>query len=228
MVTAQAVPTLIYLHIPKCAGSSMMDVLQRNYGAGFYRVPNGGGWRRFHKLPEGKRECITCLTGHIPWGLGRYVPGPHRYAVMLRDPVERVASLYWFCRQFKKHKWHKLAMRSTLEQFATSRAFADLDNGITRWLAARADVGRLHIKQGLTSEDERLAMLHLQAASVGFVESFGHSVHNWSLEFGWEHTAFGYKQAIQHRGPTREERRLIAEYNRFDVALYEWARAQCA
>ena len=216
-------PTLIYLHIPKCAGSSMMDVLKANYGAGFYRSPNGGGWRRFHKLPEVKRASIRCLTGHIPWGLGRFIPGPCRYAVMLRNPIDRVASLYWFCRGFKSHKWHKLAMRRTLEQFATSRAFADLDNGMTRWLTGRQDVGRLSIKRQLTDEDVRFAMTHLRASRVGFVSAFDSFIHNMALEFGWEHTETTRRQVQHYPAPSNKERRLIAECNRFDMALYEYA-----
>lgn len=223
MVETQTPATLIYLHIPKCAGTSMMDLLQRNYGDGFYRTGNGGGWRQFHKLPLERRAAITCLTGHMPWGLHKYLPGEHRYAVLLRNPVERMASLYWFCRGFKKHHWHKLASRSTLVQFATSRAFADLDNGMTRWLAGRRDVGRLSAKQRVTDEDLRFAMTHVRASWVGFVQWFGSCVYNMSIEFGWKHTAFTHKMAGQYIGPTAQERRAIEDANRMDMALYEYA-----
>lgn len=220
----EAAPTLIYLHIPKCAGSTMMQVLRANYGDGFYRVQNGGGWRKFGKLPQSKRSAITCLTGHAPWGLHEHLAQPYRYAVMLRDPVGRVASLYWFCRHFQAHRWHTYAMRCTLAQFAVGRAFADLDNGITRWLAGRADVGSLKIEQPLTDEDMRIATEHLRMASVGFVRTFKQSVRNWSCEFGWQHTKAQRKQTLNYPGLTKAERRVIAEYNRYDVALYEWAR----
>ena len=202
----------------------MMGILRANYGDGFYRVQNGGGWRKFGKLAHEERARITCLTGHMPWTVGQFVPGPKRYAVMLRDPVDRVASLYWFCRHFRAHRWHTYAMRCTLAQFAVGRAFADLDNGITRWLAGREDVGSLKIKRMLTDEDVRIAMAHLQTASVGFVRSFKQSVGTWACEFGWRHTKAQRKQALHYPRPTKAERRIIAEYNRFDVALYEWAR----
>lgn len=216
-------PTLVYLHIPKCAGSSMMGLLRSNYGAGFFRVPNGGGWRRFSQLNAGFREGITCLTGHMPWGLGRYIPGAVRYAVMLRHPVDRVASLYWFCRSFKKHRWHKAAMHCDLATFVASRAFSDLDNGMTRWLAGRRDVGSLKIKRDLDEDDLTLAMTHVKASLIGFVRSFGQCVHNLSLELGWKHTAHGHQVQGMYPGPDPKERRLIERANAFDMALYEYA-----
>lgn len=214
---------LVYLHIPKCAGSTMMGVLRANYGAGFYRVPNGGGWRRFARLPAARRARIRCLTGHMPWGLGQYLPGPVRYAVLLRHPAERVASLYWFVRGFSKHRHHKRALRMDLAAFATSGAFADLDNGMTRWLAGRADVGSLARQGGVTEEDLRLAMTHVRASLVGFVSSFTVAVHNLALAFGWEHTAYTRKMVQHYPGPSRAEQRIIEQYNRFDMALYEYA-----
>jgi len=201
----------------------MMDLLRRNYGDGLYRVPNGGGWRRFHKLPEAQRAGITCLTGHMPWGLGRYLPGEHRYALLMRNPVDRVASLYWFCRGFKKHRYNRAALRMDLARFAKSRAFADLDNGMTRWLAGREDVGSLKVRQALTDEDLRLAMTHVKASWVGFVHSFGSAVCNLAFEFGWEHTAFAHKMGQQYPAPSAQERRVIEECNRFDMALFEYA-----
>lgn len=223
MGSEAATPTLIYLHIPKCAGSTMMGLLRANYGEGFYRVPNGGGWRRFRKLPQAKRARITCLTGHMPWGLGRYVPGACRYALLLRSPVERVASLYWFVRGFKKHRYHKQAAKMDLAHFVTSRAFADLDNGITRWLAGRRDVGSLKIRQELTDDDMQFAMTHLKASIVGFVHSFDLTIHKWAHEFGWGHTMYRRKMVQSYPGLTEKEKRIIREYNRFDMALYEYA-----
>jgi len=203
-----------------------MGLLRANYGDGFHRVGNGGGWRTFHKRPLAQRERITCLTGHIPWGVQiGTVPAPYQMATMLRHPVDRIVSLYWFIRRFPKHRWHRFAKQKGLIGFATSGAFADIDNGITRWLAGCTDCGSLRVEHKLTGAHLELALLHLRAmAVVGFVASFDASVQRFARAFGWTHTGYTVKMAgKRHRPATDNERQIIAEYNRFDMAIYDHA-----
>jgi len=226
MEQQKAAPTLVYFHIPKCAGSTVMSLLRANYGAGFHRVGNGGGWRKFHKRPAEQRNRITCLTGHLPWGVQiGTIPRPYQTAMMLRHPVDRVVSLYWFVRRFPKHKWYEFARQRGLVAFATSGAFADVDNGMTRWLAGCKDCGSLPIKRQLTEDHFGLALLHLQTmAAVGFVASFDASVQRFAKAFRWEHTDYTTKMVgKRHRAATDKERQAIAEYNHFDMAIYEHA-----
>jgi hypothetical protein len=150
--------------------------------------------------------------------------GPYKYAVMLRDPVDRIASLFWFCRRFKSHRYHKQAARHGIEWLARSGLFADLDNGMTRWLAGRHDVGVLPIAGILTDDDLRLAKAHVAASSVGFVETLKQSVRNWAREFGWNGVKIEHKQRGNYPGLTARERRVIREQNAYDVELYEWAK----
>ena len=110
-----------------------------------------------------------------------------------------------------------------LETFATTKPFADLDNGMTRWMAGRRDVGSLKSRGSLADDDLRLAMAHTAASSVGFVETFEQDVRNWAREFGWTETPMAHKMSRDYPGPTRKERRVIAEQNRYDMALYEYA-----
>lgn len=217
--------TLIYLHLPKCAGSTVMGVLRANYGSGFYRVPNGGGWRKLHKMADKKRAQITCLTGHMPWGLHQGLSRPIRYAVTLRHPVDRIASLYWFCKRFTRHKFHSAAKHMGLVGFATSGLLADADNGMVRFLSGRRDCGSLKPKQPVTDTDLKLAMTHLRTcAAVGFVSTFKRSIRQMADTFGW--ASAGYENRMvskSHRAVMPEERQAIAEYNQFDMALYEYA-----
>ena len=204
----------------------MMGLLRANYGDGFHRVGNGGAWRKFYKRPAGQRERITCLTGHMPWGVQvGTIPTPYQSATMLRHPVDRVVSLYWFIRRFTRHKWHSFAKHKSLVAFATSGAMADIDNGMTRWLAGCRDCGALRIEQQLSGDHLDQALIHLKAmAAVGFVASFDASVQRFADTFNWEHTAYRSKMTNRrYRAANDKERQAIAEYNHFDMALYEHA-----
>jgi hypothetical protein len=199
----------------------MMQILKANYSGAFRRVKNGGGWRKVQKVDP----SIRCLTGHMPWGMHQYVEGPYKYAVMLRNPVDRVASMYWFIRSFQKHPYHNRAMRNGFTWFVQANLFSDLDNGMTRWLAGREDCGVLKPNGPLTGDDLRLAKAHLQSFSVGFVETFLQDVKNWSWEFGWTLSRpLPHRMGGNYPGPGKGVRKLIRERNAMDMELYEWAK----
>jgi len=146
---------------------------------------------------------------------------------MLRNPVDRVVSLYWFVRGFKAHKYHDLARRLSLVEFATSGTFADLDNGMTRWLVGRGDCGALKNQGAVTGADFEMALEHLRACKVvGIVERFDDGLSRMAAAFGWKHTQYKRKMVNKHPRPTAEEGQILAEYNRWDMAIYRWAIGQ--
>ncbi len=47
-------------------------------------------------MPEEKRNKIRCLKGHMPFGLHKYLLNSSVYLTVLREPIERVISHYYF------------------------------------------------------------------------------------------------------------------------------------
>lgn len=216
----QSPGTLIYIHIPKCAGSTMMGVLRQNYGPGFFRIKPGGQWRDI-KIPRG----ATCVAGHIPYGIGNQIQGPVKYAVMLRRPLDRVASLYRFCREFSGHRWHKKAISMCLADFVNKCLMSDLDNGMVRWLAGRSDVGTLKIQEMVGPEDLARAVRHLGAMHIGFVEEFQLSLKRFGKLFNWQDLGYTVRQRSKRkRDLTEADIKAVKTLNQYDIALYNWAR----
>jgi len=54
--------------------------------------------RQFIELPREELERKRLVMGHFGYGLHQRLPGPSRYVSMLREPVDRVVSLYYFFR----------------------------------------------------------------------------------------------------------------------------------
>ncbi len=223
---------IIYLHIPKCAGTSMMGVLRRNYGKGFFRCPVGGGWRKLGGLlPEEKRGNVQCLTGHIPWGMHKYFENRAvKYVTMLRHPVERVVSLFWFIKTFKAHPYCKAAREMGLYRFCQADLFSDTDNGMTRWISGRDDVGVLPISSKVEGLDLALAKGHIDGMLVGFVNQFAASIDGFADELGWHDRTFSHKMKTKKKPNLKHipytTRQMIAERNHFDMELYEYARGK--
>lgn len=231
--TQQTKKTLIYLHIPKCAGTTMMPVLQANYGDGFYRIPFGGKWKKFSKLPKSERKNITCLTGHIPWGLHNFIPGKCEYATMLRHPLERIASLYLYIRRTTSHRWHSAAKHQSIADFAFS-TMSEVDNGMVRWISGRFDVGNMALGYRVGQSDLEAAKRHLEKfAAVGFVEDFDASLQLFAETFGWSSTEYIVKgKAPARKKPVAkllvDDLAVVEGVNWFDMALYRWAREKFA
>ena len=103
-------PLLIHHHIPKTAGSSLRRVLVENYTGEelvelYDRDPRE--WWRDHytQLAPERRERIRCVGGHAAQLLIPLVDDrPVRAFCLLRDPVERVASLYDFMQSLVAHR----------------------------------------------------------------------------------------------------------------------------
>jgi hypothetical protein len=93
--------TLIFMHLPKTAGSSFRDALgplypsvERIYlyhpeGLKGAIEPEG-----FPDVPVERRARLRFVAGHMRYGLHEHVPRPSRYVTIVREPVDRVVSLY--------------------------------------------------------------------------------------------------------------------------------------
>lgn len=86
---------LVLLHIPKCAGTVVHEALARRFDAGAVLKDRANA---FHLATEKELARYRFVSGHLNWhDIGR-VPGPKQVVTFLRDPVERVLSLYYFWR----------------------------------------------------------------------------------------------------------------------------------
>lgn len=221
------IKTLIYIHIPKCAGTTMDYILKANYGAGYYRAPVGK-WNKFDKVSSRFRRNIRCLVGHFPYGLHKHLSRPCVYATMLRDPIDRLFSLYKFIKSYRKHPFCKIARRKSFVEFVTESSMSDARNGMTRWLSGRPDVGSRQAMEPVTESDFELARMHLwKMPIVGFVETFDESLAMFAHMLGWKITDHETRQVGRRkRKVAPEEREAVQSVNQLDVKLYEWARAK--
>src|SRR3989344_7343125 len=115
--------TLIFQHLHRASGATLISILRRHYGADTtYRMDElrhtqgtKHSFEYFFALPQGERDKIKLLRGHMRFGLHAYFSHPCDYITIVRDPVERVLSEYT-----------RLAMRSP-DSLATLRSFEKLE-----------------------------------------------------------------------------------------------------
>ena len=102
---------MILFHLlHKTGGLTVCDHLRELYPNHFQIDPvnPNRSIREFASLPESDRFGFDCVCGHNAIALRNWVNPKLIPVTVLRDPIERVKSLYQFHRMHRSEKWHLL------------------------------------------------------------------------------------------------------------------------
>ena len=86
---------VVFLHVPKCGGTTLHDILGQWYG------PQNMHPERFNELYSytgAQLASSLVFSGHYDFYATTLIPGPQQLISFLRDPAERLVSLYNFHR----------------------------------------------------------------------------------------------------------------------------------
>jgi hypothetical protein len=196
-------------------------------------------WWSFERIcrwPPERLARIKVFNGHMPFGLHQFIPQPSTYITVLRDPIKRAVSEYYYHRSRRTHPIaDRAARRLTLTDYIKSVRY---NNPQTKALAGNFPPYQYHwytmrptyhFYEGPCTEDT-LAMAKSNLAGyfslIGLTERFTETLALGKVLFGWKIARF---TSIQ-QGPKRpqqstcsaQERALITEYNPFDIELYQF------
>lgn len=218
-------PTLIFLHIPKTAGTTLNRIIERQYSPfsiytiNPYRIK--ASLERLKQLPEKRRRRLRVVRGHLPYGIHKSLPQEVAYVTLLREPAARVLSAYHFVLRRPLHPLHRRLTRERLEVDDCLRLFPQFRNLQCRAISGLGDAAPC---------DERLldvakANLTKSFGVVGFCERFEESLILISSTFGWK-LSFYENRRVAKSHPLVEPRleALIREHNSLDEELYEFAK----
>jgi Galactose-3-O-sulfotransferase len=222
---------IIFLHIPKAAGSTLAGILDRYYNKD--RIFKIVGSRlketvaEFTSLPAARRAEIMLLKGHMPFGLHEYLPHPTTYVTMLRDPTARIVSGYYFARKRPAHYLYEPinGKNLDLERFVSTGITTETDNGQLRLLTGHIDDIEIG---GCTSQllDQAKSTLSKYFAVVGLSERFDESLLLIKRKLGWNRLPLYRKRNVaEHRPPELPKHvlNIIRKHNELDYELYQWA-----
>jgi len=187
----------LFLHIQKTAGSSVIHLAMRSYetmwGRAFLRtsryIESIAHYCKFNVVSHGdyighnpeEFEHVDFVSGHFGYDFARHFIASRYSFVFLRNPVERILSFYYYCKNDTTEQYpiNHLVRKLELEQFL----MAAFENPLIRSCIWNHQVWQLAHGWGCLDQkgiddfnpDEllELAIGHLQYFShVGFTETF--------------------------------------------------------
>jgi hypothetical protein len=222
-------PLLIFLHLPKTAGSTLARVIEQQYPAGaVLALYDSATGEELRSIPEDRMRRLRVVMGHFYFGAHRFASRPATYVTVLRDPIERVISHYYYVRRDATHYLHGAAQKLSLADYIRFCNLAEPNNDQTRLLC-----GEYQGAIPTTCIDAMLPLakknLREHCAVVGLTEDFDRSLLLIKRRLGWRYP-FYERQNVTSGRPRRADLpvdtlRVLQAYNRLDVELYEYARA---
>lgn len=230
-LTAPNLARIFFLHIPKTGGTTLTENFYRRFAPfGYLREvhenPDAKLRRQINRLPQWKLNHIRAILGHFHFGLHNVVPGDYHYVVMLRNPRQRVQSLYCHILNNEHHPQHKsLVSENGLELFLSGQISEQFTNDQTRRLAGFPGVKNIEEKHC------RLAIENITniRVSVGVTERFDEYMtllEQQMPELG--DLSYPYRRNTRTGPPeqaitAQEAHRSIDAANHWDKKLYETA-----
>jgi hypothetical protein len=148
--------TIIHLHIPKSAGSSLSRLLVGDTLPN-ERITIGDNSReRLTALPPARLFQIKLIFGHLTHGIANSLPQRCHYITVLRQPGPRVLSFYRYVARTDHHPLYqtlnsqKMSFGDFLEfTAANSRFRMEVDNGQIRRLGGNMKIAGLGRERAL-------------------------------------------------------------------------------
>jgi carbon monoxide dehydrogenase subunit G len=214
-------PLLVFVHIRKTAGKTLRQILYRQYTRGRTRLV-----RNYFVAPEISRSVMEELAaapppelrvvhGHVLFWQDVEWPEETQFLTLLRDPVERTISHYYWLRSRSSR------FKKSLEEAVRDGSIHD--NLQTRVLAAEMPPFGETTDEMLESALKSLKRLDL----VGLTDRFDETLVLATRVLGWKPMLYRRENVTPDRKPREEISSkaidLIKRHNELDIELYRSA-----
>ena len=228
---------LYYIHIPKTAGTSVIRIFEKQiYRSRFNRI---NPTRDIHPkkflrtapnivkgLSAKEISRIDLIGGHFSYGIHKAINEPFSYLAILRNPVERVISEYFYMKEMGF--FHQSVIKDeslSLEDYLFHPDTYYLNNLQTRMLSGAS----YEMGDEINENIYEVALKNLQDTyAVGLSERLSETLALFYLKLKWP-----WLPIIKHvnKNPFRPNKKLIQTENinriiereQFDVRLYHEA-----
>jgi hypothetical protein len=221
-------PLLVFVHLRKTAGTTVSWVMWRQFRRGEAININASSVEAanqiWNSMPQEQRSGVRCIRGHLPFESGLFAPRRTIFFTILRDPVERVVSEYFFNWNNPGEKLHRILIqeRMSLDRFVRTSVSDEVHNAQTRLLAgAETGLSAKELLQRATSS------IGEQMAVVGITNRLDETLLLCREVLGWRYPFYREVNVNRRRPSTKaiapSTLAAIERANSLDRQLYRFA-----
>lgn len=212
-------PLYAFIHIPKCAGTTLAGILESVYGKRFVQVKDAV--ITGEHLAALDLDKFDAILGHFPFGLvSRYMHREVKYICFFREPFQRLLSYYTFILADKNNSKHAWTSTMNFYTWVDSGKLAGLDNDMVRFMAGRKEVNYDAPGDPVDTLQCHDALENLKQLSfVGLQEDFDRAILSLAELLSW-----GRFPAYQNKR-VQEKKRLISDLPSQTIELLEKKQA---
>ncbi len=211
------------MHIPKTGGITLRNIIDKQYAQEqIMKLPQKRKLAQVLNQPKRNFENLQCIYGHHRFGIHEHFQKPFSYITMLRHPVERIISTYFFILQNERNRMHEKVKNMTFEEFILSpdpNIQVPLSNHQTRFIS------------GEKNPDFQKAQLNIKQhfSAIGITEMYNESLFIMKKKLGWNDISYTKKNITKIRSKKddipEDLLQVIKEKNELDIQLYDDAKA---
>lgn len=214
---------LIFLHIPKTAGTSLRTLIHQAYpGEECLLLYSAFEPEVFTAIQQALPKAKV-LYGHVCYGVHQTLGISGRYITFLRNPIERVISFYSHNARAPGMYWHEAIQNGmSLQEMVEQEISIETNNHITRILTEYAPSQMLDDDAVLA---QAIVNLERHFCFVGLSERLEIGVQTLKTAFDWQ--IGDVPQLNLNPQPIKIDAATVAtleKYNRLDLLLYNYVK----
>jgi len=230
---------MLFLHIPKTGGSSFLTALGNIFGerrVRRLRYAEEMAQAQIDRIVSDEIQDIDCLVGHFPIHVFAKHLDTFRPFTILRDPVDRVMSLFRFLKRAPKRETERLELRKDFgfDDFIESRVpeiYAQSRNLMCRMLCGDEEMSD-PLAAAFWEPRDPAALVHqalatLRAIEFGLLEDMQSTLtlaqHFCATNFNLDEYRANATDAPGAEWTAHNIHRIV-DLNTLDVALYHQAK----
>lgn len=213
---------IIFLHVPKTAGTSFRQVIEQVYPGkrcAFVYSHEFRHHRRQRMALRAEVEGAEVLYGHLSYGVHRLLRVEGRYVAFVRNPIDRVHSFWRHQARSPGMQYHRdIANGMTLVDLLRSGECPQVTNHVTQILAGR----QFKPKQARSMLAKAFDHLDNHFVEVGIAEYMDESVARIAEKLAWKTHPLAPWLNVDPTSFTidQETRAEIVRFNGLDIELY--------
>ena len=226
-----------FIHIPKTGGTTIVDTLSRQVLFNKFQRLNPTRYTHPRKFLDDVGDLLEkvissskaeVVGGHFGFAAHPKLTDPSDYFTVLRDPIERVISEYYFMKHKGMFYQHLIESENlSLEEYIHHPETFYLNNLQTRLISGVS----YQSGEAVTKEMYDLALQNLKKfKTFGITENMGSTLALFYLVLEWKRMPYYMKSNVNDQRPKREsisqqETDAISERDQYDVMLYLEAKS---